>query len=117
LYISQYLEHPSYNTTEYCLHSATCGIDRIDIPSSFKRPIGIAVYGHIFHLESTYRLSVTLRDEFDPSDKTDEELEAEYAEARESFHSYTQIPKGEEQSVFSSILWTFLEILLEVLFA
>lgn len=93
MYISQYLEHPSYNTTEYCLHSATCGIDRIDIPSSFKRPIGIAVYGHIFHLESTYRLSVTLRDEFDPSDKTDEELEAEYAEARESFHSYTQIPK------------------------
>lgn len=117
LYISQYLQHPSYNTSEYCLHSATCGIDRIDIPSSFKRPIGVGVYGHILHPLSTYRLSVKLRDELDPTDRTDEELEAEYVEIRESINNYTQIPKGEEQSVFFSILWTFLEILLEVLFA
>jgi hypothetical protein len=63
LYISQYLLHPSYNLSEYCLHSASCGQDRIDIPSSFKRPIGVAVYAHILHPISTYTLTVALRDE------------------------------------------------------
>ena len=65
LYISQYLLHPSYNTSEYCLHSATCGADRVDIPSSFQRPIGVGVYGHVLHPSSTFQLTVVLRDEFD----------------------------------------------------
>ena len=65
LYISQYLLHPSYNTSEYCLHSATCGHDRVDIPSSFLRPIGVGVYGHVLHPSSTFQLTVVLRDEFD----------------------------------------------------
>jgi len=113
LYISQFLQHPSYNTSEYCLHSATCGIDRIDIPAGFKRPIGVAVYGHILHPLSTFKLSVTQRHEIDPFDDSD----LEYTDTSESVNDYTDIPKSEEQSVFLSILWTFLEILLEVLVA
>lgn len=65
MYISQFLLHPSYNTSEYCLHSATCGDDRVDIPSSFLRPIGVAVYGHALYPNSTYQLTVVIRDEFD----------------------------------------------------
>jgi hypothetical protein len=65
LYISQYLLHPSYNTSEYCLHSATCGTDRVDIPSSFQRPIGVGVYGHGLHPSTIFQLTVVLRDEFD----------------------------------------------------
>lgn len=65
LYISQHTLHPSYNLSEYCLHSASCGQDRVDIPSVFKRPIGVAVYGHMLYPVSTYKLTVVLRDEFD----------------------------------------------------
>ena len=89
LYISQFLQHPSYNTSEYCLHSATCGIDRIDIPAGFKRPIGVAVYGHVLHPLSTFKLSVTQRHEIDPFDDSD----LEYTDTSESVNDYTDIPK------------------------
>nr|CAG4640726.1 EOG090X03DI [Eulimnadia texana] len=63
LYISQHTLQPSFNPETYCLHSASCGIDQIDIPSSFQRPIGVAVYGHPFHPISTYTLSVILKED------------------------------------------------------
>ena len=34
---------------DYAYSSATCGDERIDIKSSFKRPVNIAVYGHPFY--------------------------------------------------------------------
>lgn len=74
LYISQYLSHPSYVLSEYCLHSASCGQDRIDIPSTFKRPIGVAVYGHILYPNSTYRLKVIVRDELEQVQEIGEDM-------------------------------------------
>lgn len=121
LYISQFLLHPSYNTSEYCLHSATCGQDRVDIPSSFQRPIGVGVYGHVLHPSTTFQLTVVLRDEFGQMQEGFETLlESDYLEMKRvggTGNSGYRIPQSEEQSVFSSMLWTFLEILLEVLFA
>lgn len=64
MYISQFLLHPSYNSSEYCLHSATCGQDRVDIPSGYQRPIGVGVYGHVLYPSTTFQLTVVLRDEF-----------------------------------------------------
>lgn len=49
VYVSQWVLHPSYDVQEHCLRSATCGVDRVDLPSTFRRPIGVAVYGHVLH--------------------------------------------------------------------
>ena len=34
---------------EYAISSASCGLEKIDINRSFKRPINIAVYGHPYY--------------------------------------------------------------------
>ena len=34
---------------EYAMSSASCGLEKIDITRSFKRPINIAVYGHPYY--------------------------------------------------------------------
>ena len=41
--------NPSFMPENYALSSASCGVETIDIESSFKRPINIAVYGHPFY--------------------------------------------------------------------
>lgn len=68
LYISQHVSKPTYEPDSYCLQSVTCGVDTIRIPSSFKRPIGIGVYGHPSHDVSTYLLEATYSDEDDIDD-------------------------------------------------
>ncbi|BET02203.1 Chromosome 6 open reading frame 120 [Nesidiocoris tenuis] len=69
IYVSQRSVTPTYDTEGYCLHSATCGVDVIDIPSSFGRPVGIGVYGHPSHEESEYVLDLRVKtgidDEFE----------------------------------------------------
>nr|CAG4651688.1 EOG090X03DI [Triops cancriformis] len=68
LYVSQFTVQPTYEPEKYCLHSASCGIDRVDIPSDYKRPLGVGVYGHPLHPVSTFRLSVVYREAL-PSDQ------------------------------------------------
>ena len=41
--------NPTFMPEDYAYSSATCGDERIDIKSSFKRPVNIAVYGHPFY--------------------------------------------------------------------
>lgn len=58
LYISERIAKPDYEPEKYDLHSASCGIDIVYIPNSFKRPIGIGVYGHPSYENSTYLLEI-----------------------------------------------------------
>ncbi|XP_018324798.1 UPF0669 protein v1g209471 [Agrilus planipennis] len=60
IYVSESLSKPGYEPSLYDLHSATCGIDIIEIPKSFKRPIGVGLYGHFLHNISKYVLEVYL---------------------------------------------------------
>ena len=41
--------NPSFMPDDFAISSASCGDEQIDIKSSFKRPINIAVYGHPFY--------------------------------------------------------------------
>ncbi|XP_075228903.1 UPF0669 protein v1g209471-like [Lycorma delicatula] len=73
LYVSQEISKPTFEPDSYCLQSATCGVDIIDIPKSFQRPVSIGVYGHPSHDISTYVLKVVglyteNSDEHDSSD-------------------------------------------------
>ena len=101
LYISQYLLHPSYNLSEYCLSSATCGLDRIDIPSSFRRPLGVAVYGHVIYPISIFKLTVLIRDELHQLNDLLDNPESEYPEQEVPEAVIESIHRKAAQHVFN----------------
>ncbi|XP_002735183.1 UPF0669 protein v1g209471-like [Saccoglossus kowalevskii] len=94
IYISSLTLAPSFE--EYELQSATCGQDIVEIPMEMSRPIGVAVYGHVSCMESSYRLSV-LVDKVDSSELSNSKNQ----------HYET----GEE-----SLLWTIFVNILKILF-
>ncbi|KAJ8964824.1 hypothetical protein NQ314_004632 [Rhamnusium bicolor] len=58
MYVSETNMIPTYDPDSYDLHSATCGQDIIEIPSSFKSPISVGIYGHSAYEDSSYTLEV-----------------------------------------------------------
>lgn len=113
LYISDATLHPSFD--EYELQSSTCGLDVLAVPAKFRRPVGIAIYGHPSHLQTEFEMRVYLdevaRETLFPKihypgdeDTTDK--------------SPLKKPSGEETE--ESVLWTILigilKLVLEILF-
>eukprot|EP00794_Sanderia_malayensis_P019873 gene19873-21815_t len=111
LYVSQHVPKPSYS--EYDLQSSTCGVDMVTVPSAFKRPVYISIYGHIHSLETKYTLTAILN----------------YTGSYEwgSSHFFANIhptdysnPEDDGSPSFQSILWSIivgvLKIILEVMF-
>lgn len=125
LYVSQHNSKPTFDPETYCLQSSTCGVDSVDIPKGFRRPVGIGVYGHPSHESSNYLLEVSLRaereeDTFDPFAKDAEQSRSGGAIQD---HRHRQVPvtdtdSGEEgeESAFWGFVWSLAEILLEGLF-
>lgn len=67
MYTTDKNHKPTYEPDKYDLHSATCGIDTVEIPKNFKRPVGIGIYGHPSYENSTYILEVYYdRDQSEP---------------------------------------------------
>ena len=46
LYVSDVHAEPTFDFERHEMSSITCGVDVIDLPTSLKRPVNIAVYGH-----------------------------------------------------------------------
>ncbi|XP_057652406.1 UPF0669 protein C6orf120 homolog [Diorhabda carinulata] len=65
LYISETKLFPTYYPDTYDLHSATCGIDIVEVPLSFKSPISVGIYGHSAHESSKYILQIFKHPEAD----------------------------------------------------
>lgn len=109
LYVSQQHVRPTYEPENYCLHSATCGIDIVDVPQEFKRPVGIGVYGHPSHDESQYTLEIILKPEESPTftsyvpDSTQEE-----------FSPLEDNDDIEEDSTRKTLIYLFLETVLDM---
>lgn len=104
LYVSQYNSKPTYEAQSYCLHSSTCGLDRVDIPENFKRPVGVGVYGHPSHEVCEYLLEVLL------------ERGSEIDESRFLYDSSAPVEGSqEEQSLLWGIVVSVAELLLESL--
>ena len=96
LYVSSTTLSPDYINYELC--SATCGLDDVIIPSEMIRPVGVGIFGHPSHEISEYVLSVW--------------LDANAVSSNgDNFHS----ENGDEESVFWSILWGVLNILVDML--
>nr|CAD7600678.1 unnamed protein product [Timema genevievae] len=145
IYVSQTTKKPTFEPDTYCLQSSTCGLDVIKIPRSFRRPVRIGVYGHPSKELSTFLLEAYYRDEEDVEDidpfaeinaeeennlnsrsgeniagdrrkraqeRIDEAVSSEYYEKKEKPDNDSE---GNESFIWT-LIWSFIDILLEVLF-
>lgn len=58
IYISQEILKPDFD--HYDLKSTTCGEDVVTIPSYYKRPVGVSVFGHVYAPLSKYTMKVLM---------------------------------------------------------
>ncbi|KAJ9583017.1 hypothetical protein L9F63_022633 [Diploptera punctata] len=127
LYVSQEVARPTYEPDNNDLQSTTCGLDTVFIPSSFKRPVGIGVYGHVSHEKSAYLLEVFYSDEDEDAifgsyrDYSDDDLEntggksfREKSNHPESRYNKDSDVDDEGESFFWTVIWSVFDILLEV---
>lgn len=63
LYVSDKTASPDFE--DYTQQSVTCGVDVIDIPASYARPVGIGVYGYPNFESSKYKITIILVSETD----------------------------------------------------
>lgn len=97
IYVSQENLKPDFE--HYDLKSVTCGEDVVTIPSYYKRPIGISVFGHVYAPLSKYTMKVLM----------------DYSVTEESEGHHGNHEDSEESliwTVFVNILKIILEILL-----
>ncbi len=110
IYVSENYAQPSFS--EYDMQSSTCGIDTVMVPKSFKRPVHIAIYGHVHSLLTEYKITAIL------------DHGTGYQSGQESFNENNAGVKGadedDETPSLQSIIWSIvvgiLKIILEVMF-
>ncbi|XP_075244320.1 UPF0669 protein C6orf120 homolog [Convolutriloba macropyga] len=98
----------------YDLSSYSCGSDVIAIPYDFKRPVSVAIHGHPFAEETTYRLEAQVLE----VKEVDGFLETENREEEESLgpdHNSDRDSKGGTVEIFVTVLFKCLEILADIL--
>ena len=96
IYVSQDSLKPDFD--DYDLKSVTCGEDVVTIPSYYKRPIGISVFGHVYAPLTKYTMKVLM------NYSVGEESERQYSESEEP-----------EDSLLWNLLVNILKIILEIL--
>lgn len=123
LYVAERNAQPTFDLDSHCAQSTTCGRERVDLPRSFGRPVGIGIYGHPSHELSLYELEVRV------DDSTENLLfhDYGYAASQQPGSRERDRPAVPEDDVADdmgpseeiSLLWTFLlgvlKLLLEIL--
>ena len=120
LFVSDKTLRPSYDNFE--LQAVTCGLDVVDIPSTFKRPVGVSVYGHPSYANTSFVLTI-----FHIAEKEDDTystlLDDSYFEKSDHMQQSSKQASmfgDSETDTEESPLWTLLisilKIILEILF-
>ncbi|XP_028396225.1 UPF0669 protein v1g209471-like [Dendronephthya gigantea] len=102
IYASQSNPKPDYN--DYDLQSSTCGQDVITIPKDFSRPVGVGIFGHVYHPLSKYEIMVV----------SDYDASVPDAERR-SYAGFFQGDDGSNESTLWVVFVNILKIILEIL--
>ncbi|XP_067824621.1 UPF0669 protein C6orf120 homolog isoform X2 [Heptranchias perlo] len=114
LYVSDSTLHPSFD--EYELQSATCGRDSVAVPADFRRPVGIAVYGHPSQAETEFEMRVYL-DRWVPEDPFAELIyPTDQGTSDKKPGKKVVVEEEQEESVLWTILIGLLKLVLEILF-
>lgn len=96
IYISQENLKPDFD--HYDLKSTTCGEDVVTIPSYYKRPVGISVFGHVYAPLTKYTMKVLI------NYSTVDELGGQYNDSDDP-----------EESVIWTLFINILKLILEIL--
>lgn len=96
IYISQENLKPDFD--HYDLKSTTCGEDVVTIPSYYKRPVGISVFGHVYAPLTKYTMKVLI------DYSTVDELGGQYNDSDDP-----------EESVIWTLFINILKLILEIL--
>jgi len=120
LYCSDATLEPTFDPNTHFLQSTTCGIDWVTIPRTFKRPVGIGVYGHPSHEESSYLMTVTVSDELDPSEMYQADFDQDndngnFQSERSGPSLFMPPIKEEEESILWAIFIAVLKVMLEII--
>ena len=99
IYVSETNSKPDY--MNYDIQSATCGQDLVTIPKDYKRPIGIGIYGHVYHPLSKYVLTVV--------------LDYDWTISKSEHHFYSQGEDDNGETPLWLIFVNILKIVLEIL--
>ena len=112
VYVSDETPTPTFDN--YVLKSTTCGTDIIHVPSSFKRPVHIAVYGHFIFEQSEFVMQVVPEEEeFDWFKENVYPQTEEHGDSRRAGARPPPSPKADEEE---SILWTIFIGILKIVF-
>lgn len=119
LFVSDVTLNPTFD--DYEAQSVTCGLDIVEIPYYYSRPVGVAIYGHVSYALSQYKLEILLVS--DEDEGSYEHLNAEGASddygSEYSFEKRVppHFPKDveEEESPWWTLLVGILKIIVEVL--
>lgn len=106
IYISEHVTKPDFEN--YDLQSTTCGRDIVTVPKHYKRPIGIAVFGHIHSPISKYVMTVVI----DYSNGNDY-----YSVSQEKSHWLSSEDENDakEESVIWMVFVSIIKIVFEIL--
>ena len=134
LYISDSSnERPTFMFEEHMLSSATCGLDVVDIPASFSRPVHIGVYGHPNYLHTAFNMDgvvveddeedlfagASYREEGSPEQERTETSSQRTSERRshssdgDDFDQYFREGSGFRNFVW--VLWRIFTVIIDVL--
>ncbi|GAB6021760.1 hypothetical protein CHUAL_004338 [Chamberlinius hualienensis] len=117
IYVSQNVLQPTFDLESYDLNSVSCGVDEVEIPKTFNRPVGIGIYGHPSHFLSTYELCVNLASDYglQEYENNSYDAEAELPGKVKPKVRYTNYEKDdEEESLIWAILIGILKVIVEV---
>ena len=106
IYISDTTLFPDFENYE--LQASTCGEDMVLIPEDFKRPIGIAIYGHPAHELSQFRLDVYIGE---PPNTAEQSVPTGFQSRAGSGPKKSHEPEQED-----SLLWNIFVGLLKIIF-
>ena len=127
-------ERPTFMFEEHMLSSATCGLDVVDIPESFSRPVHIGVYGHPNYSNTTFNMDGVIVEETEEdhfamaSYKEDgdfQEHEEAKSRSRRDSERVSHSSDGEDYDQFFRegsgfrnfiwVLWRIITVVIEVL--
>jgi len=115
LYVSETHLKPSFEPDQFDFSSTTCGLDSVDIPRAIPRPLGVSVYGHPRHDFTRFELRLIYRhpdylDQF--TLREDNGTDSELLDSLQQRAGHSQV---HEESHVMDLVWTFVEVFLEVL--
>ncbi|KAL3874693.1 hypothetical protein ACJMK2_037668 [Sinanodonta woodiana] len=127
IYVSDETMQPDY--MNYKLKSVTCGLDIVEVPAEFKRPVGVGIFGQPTHATSRYRVTTKWLASTDENEDYQRLMDTYYKYEEYIFYDFDKLgisekvttpatdtdTSNEEGSLIWQIFVFFLKIIFEII--